>query len=61
MLDAMLYILFIAVLLLTARWTLVFLAQAVVSLVQVLVGLTGTLVVAGVFVLILTKLFPFFL
>ena len=42
MLDGMLYVLLIAVLLVTARWTLLFLVQALVRLVQVLVSLAGT-------------------
>ena len=56
MLDGMLYVLLIAVLLVTARWTLLFLVQALVRLVQVLVSLAGTVVVAGIFLLLLVNI-----
>mgnify|MGYP007071030167 CR=1 FL=1 len=56
MLDGMLYVLLIAVLLVTARWTLLFLVQALVRLVQVLVSLAGTVVVAGMFLLLLVNI-----
>lgn len=56
MLDMMLYILFIVVLLAAARWIVVFLFQALASLIQVLVSLAGTVVLAGVFILLLASL-----
>ncbi|HNP86620.1 MAG: hypothetical protein JST60_18040 [Chloroflexi bacterium SZAS-1] len=55
MLDMMLYIFFIVVLLAAARWIVVFLFQALASLVQVLVSLAGTVVLAGVFILLLAS------
>lgn len=61
MLDMLLYILFIAVLLITARWTLMFLFQALASLIRALVSLAGTVVVAGMFLLLLSRLLPFIL
>lgn len=61
MLDMLLYILFIVVLLITARWTLMFLFQALASLIRALVSLAGTVVVAGMFLLLLSRLLPFIL
>lgn len=55
MLDMMLYIFFIVVLLAAARWIVVFLFQALASLVQVLVSLAGKVVLAGVFILLLAS------
>ena len=59
MLDALLYILFVIVVLVTARWTVLFLIQALVSLVRVLVSLAGTVVLAGIFILILARFLPY--
>lgn len=55
MLDAILIVIFAAVLLFAARALLGFLVQALVSLFSALIGLAGTVVIAGIIILLLVQ------